>query len=54
MTDEQHETEGEPADEAVEKQEGELLPDREAMSVLLPPGPATIAPDELVPPADEL
>jgi hypothetical protein len=52
MSDEQLEHENEGAEEEVEEQDGELLPDREAMSIVLPPGPATIAPNEPLPPAE--
>ena len=54
MSDDQLEHEVEIEEAEIDEQDGELLPDREAMSILLPPGPATIAPREPFPPADEL
>ena len=43
MADKEKRTHDEPLeDEELEEQNGELLPDREAMSMIQPPGPPTI------------
>lgn len=37
------------ANEELEEENGEVLPDREAISILQPPGESSVGPDELPP-----